>query len=412
LQRGFYTLIAAQFLSALADNALLLLVISLLQMQQQAAFWIPLIKVMFTLSYVISGPWVGAWSDNQPKHKVMMQANGIKIVACMALLTGLDPIISFAITGLGAAIYAPAKYGLVTELVSSDQLVHANAWIEVSAVCAALIGFMLGGSLVADLWLHSDAYQYLDKLLPFNQLLSLSIFIVLILYSISALINLLIPDSGKRYEPSNWNLKNVWQSFREDQRKLWSDPLGSISLTVTCLFWGVGAIMQLLVLVWAQSMLDLNLTQSAYLQACSAIGVVIGATLAARYVAINHAPNVLIAGIGLGVLLPLMTIVSDWYLAVLLTIGLGVLGGFFVVPMNALLQARGVKLLSAGRSISVQNSCENSSVLLMLCGYSLLVFLNIPVEGLIWSLSILIVTGMGLTTWRHLRISNSIFIRR
>jgi len=183
-------------------------------------------------------------------------------------------------------------------------------------------------------------------------------------------------------------------------------------LTVTCLFWGVGAIMQLLVLVWAQSMLDLNLTQSAYLQACSAIGVVIGATLAARYVAINHAPNVLIAGIGLGVLLPLMTIVSDWYLAVLLTIGLGVLGGFFVVPMNALLQARGVKLLSAGRSISVQNSCENSSVLLMLCGYSLLVFLNIPVEGLIWSLSILIVTGMGLTTWRHLRISNSIFIRR
>jgi hypothetical protein len=228
-----------------------------------------------------------------------------------------------------------------------------------------------------------------------------SIAVLLVIYLFASLVNTQIPDRGRRYAPAVWNLNSVWTSFIHDQKKLWRDPLGSISLSVTSLFWGVGASMQLLVLAWSQTMLDLNLTQAAYLQAATAVGVVMGAMLVSRLVDMKNAPRVLIAGVLLGFAIPLMTIIHDWRWALVLTLGLGMLGGFFVVPMNAMLQARGVELLSAGRSISVQNTCENSSVLLMLSGYSALVFFHISVNGLIWALAILIVGGMCLTLWRY-----------
>ena len=407
MPRGFYALIAAQFFSALADNALLLLVIAVLQAQNQDAFWIPVIKLMFTLSYVLAGPWAGAWSDNHSKHKVMMQANGIKFIACAFLLFGANPILAFTITGLGAAFYAPAKYGLVTELVPNEQLVRANAWIEVSVVCSALLGVMLGGALVADRWLDSSFYKFISQSLPVNQLFDASLLFVLSLYLMAALINLKIRASGHQYARTAWSFDSVWNNFVKDQIKLWRDPLGNISLSVTTLFWGVGASMQLLVLAWGQAMLDLNLTQSAYLQAGTALGVIAGAVLASQMVSLKNAPHVLFVGILLGLFLPLMTIINDWLWALALTFSLGVLGGFFVVPMNAMLQARGVQLLSAGRSISVQNTCENSSVLVLLAIYSALVFMHIPVSGLVWALSALIVTGMCFTTWRYKRMRNN-----
>jgi hypothetical protein len=317
----------------------------------------------------------------------------------------VDPIAAFALTGLGAAVYAPAKYGLVTVLVPAEELVHANAWIEVTAVCAALFGVMLGGALVSGIWLNSQLCIFLTDWLPLYQLYAVSMSAVGMLYLLAALLNIFIPDSGKRYAATAWNIASVWRHFCQDQRTLWRDPLGGISLSVTSLFWGVGASMQLLVLAWAQAMLDLNLTQAAYLQAGTAIGVMAGAVLAARCVSLANAPKVLSAGIGLGLALPLMTLVHTWPWALALTLALGMLGGFFVVPMNAMLQARGVKLLSAGRSISVQNTCENSSVLLLLSAYSLLVFLHVPVQGLIWALAALIATGMCAMTWRYRQIS-------
>ena len=407
LQRGFYVLIAAQFASALADNALLLLVIALLQAQGWAAFWIPLLKLMFTLSYVLCGPWVGAWSDSLPKQKVMMQANGLKFAACACLLLGLNPVLVYAITGLGAAIYAPAKYGLITEMADSKQLVHANAWIEVSAICAALFGVMLGGAGVSDAWLNSSVHSHLSQLLPDGSLYAVSVALVCCLYLVSALLNVFIPDSGKRYAANNWQVKTVWQTFYQDQRSLWRDPLGGISLSVTSLLWGVAACMQLLVLAWAQQMLDLNLSQAAYLQASTAVGVMAGAVLAARCVSLESAPGVMKAGLALGLMLPLMLLVHDWPWALLLTLGLGMLSGFFVVPMNAMLQARGVQLLSAGRSIAVQNTCENASILLMLSAYSLLSYAQWPVHQLILALAALILIGMAHSMWRYRRLGLS-----
>ena len=403
--RGFHTLIAAQFFSALADNALLLLAMALLKEQGQEPFWIPLLKLMFTLSYVLLGPWVGVWADAWPKHKVMMWANGIKIIACMAMLLGIHPLLAFSLAGLGAAIYAPAKYGLITEMEPAERLVKANGWIEVSTVCAALFGVMLGGYLVSVHWLsHSTKFTPLDWGLMNSQYLS-SLMLLLALYGLAALLNTFIPDSGITYRQHAWHWSAIWDNFKSDQRTLWQDPLGSISLSVTTLFWGVGATMQLLVLAWAQTNLHLRLEQAAYLQGATAMGVIAGAAVAAQTVQLAHWSKVLHVGMLLGFLLPLMAVVDDIPWAVFLSIALGATGGYFVVPMNAVLQHRGVQLLSAGRSISVQNTNENASILVMMGIYSSLVYTSFSVNTLACLFGSLVIVGMGLVRWRFQTLS-------
>ena len=401
---GFNTLIAAQFFSALADNALLLLAMALLIEQGQAPFWIPLLKLMFTLSYVVLGPWVGAWADAWPKHKVMMWANGIKVVACLAMLWGLHPLLAFAMAGLGAAIYAPAKYGLITEIEPAERLVKANGWIEVSTVCAALFGVMLGGYLVSAHWLTISTSLSVPTMGWASTQYAGSLALLLALYGLAALLNTFIPGSGKVYQQHGWHWRAIWNKFKLDQTTMWKDPMASISLSVTTLFWGVGATMQLLVLAWAQTNLQLSLDRAAYLQGATAIGVIAGAAWAAQVVPLKHWFKVLNVGLLLGLLLPLMALVNDWGWAVLLSVGLGAAGGFFVVPMNAMLQHRGVQLLSAGRSISVQNVNENASILVMMGIYSSLIHAQLDVNTLACLLGGLVTVGMGLVRWRYQRL--------
>jgi MFS family permease len=401
LAPGFYILLAAQFVSALADNALLLVAMALLVEQKQQAFWVPMLKLMFTVSYVLLGPWVGAWADTWPKQTVMMWANGLKCLACLAMLLGLSPIVAFGFAGLGAAIYAPAKYGLITEMEPPHRLVRANGWIEVSTVCAALFGMVLGGFLVGPTWLQSTLGVWLSEGLRSFGVYAVSLAALLALYALASALNRLIPDSGVRYAKSNWGAAAVCGRFLADQRTLWRDPLGSISLAVTTLFWGVGATLQLLVLAWAQKALHLSLEHAAYLQGATAMGVIAGAALAARVIALEHTPKVLGLGVVLGLLMPLMALVTQWQVAAFLTFVLGLVGGFFVVPMNALLQHRGAALLSAGRSISIQNANENASVLAMVGFYSALLYAEVPVDYLAAMLGALVALGMGLVQWRY-----------
>lgn len=393
-------------MSALADNALLLITMAVLMAQGYPAFWIPLLKWMFTLSYVVLGPWVGAWADTWPKQRVMMWANAIKTLACAMLIMGLNPLLSFALAGLGAAIYAPAKYGLITEMEPPERLVAANGWIEVSTVCAALFGVMLGGLLVSDHWLLSVAHLWIQQAMPLTTPYAGSLGILLMLYVASAALNTRIPDSGVRYAPSSWHVKAVWLRFQSDHLTLWRDPMGSISLSVTTLFWGVGATLQLLVLAWAQDALGLSLTQAAYLQGATALGVIAGAALAAKIIALSKAPQVIGMGILLGLMLPLMSVVTDGRTAIFLVFAMGAVGGFFVVPMNAMLQHRGVQLLSAGRSISVQNVNENANILLMMGVYSALLYADLNVETLTWLLGGLVTLGMAWIRWRYQRMNN------
>jgi MFS family permease len=394
----------AQFVSALADNALLLVAMALLIEQGQAAFWVPLLKLMFTLSYVVLGPWVGVVADTWPKQKVMMVANGVKAVACLAMLLGVNPLLAFAIVGVGAAVYAPAKYGLVTELAQPEQLVTANAWIEISTVSAVLLGVVLGGALVSPAWLQLNWVQAWAQFQGAQSVYIASLAMLLVLYGVAAALNLFIQGSGKVYAPMPWKFMSICRGFWQDFKSLWTDPLGSISLSVTTLFWGVGATLQLLVLSWAQEKLLLNLSQAAYLQAATAVGVIAGAALAARWVALHQATRVIGLGLAVGALLPIMLWVTQLQTAVLLTTLLGLIGGFFVVPMNALLQHRGVVLLSAGRSIAVQNVNENASILAMMAAYSGLLFFHARVEDLILVLAFLMITVMARVLWRHLSL--------
>ena len=391
----------AQFISALADNALLLVAMALLVEQGQAAFWVPLLKLMFTLSYVVLGPWVGVCADTWPKQKVMMVANGVKALACMAMLWGVNPLLAFAIVGVGAAVYAPAKYGLVTELAQPEQLVTANAWIEISTVSAVLLGVVLGGALVSPAWLQLTWVQAWSSFQGLESVYAASLAMLLVCYGLAAVLNLFIQGSGRVYAPMPWQLTVLLSGFWQDLKSLWRDPLGSISLSVTTLFWGVGACLQLIVLSWAQESLLLSLSQAAYLQAATAVGVMAGAALAARWVALHQATRVLGLGLAMGALLPIMLWVTQWQTAVLLTALLGMVGGFFVVPMNALLQHRGVVLLSAGRSIAIQNVNENASILAMMAAYSGLLYFHAKVEELILALAFLMIAVMARVVWRY-----------
>ncbi|MBA4176237.1 MAG: lysophospholipid transporter LplT [Leptothrix sp. (in: Bacteria)] len=395
---GFHLLIAAQFVSALADNALLIVTIARLQQEGLPAWWAPLLKFSFTIAYVVLAPVVGPLADAGPKARLMMAMNALKVVGVGALLAGLNPLAAFAIIGIGAAAYAPAKYGLLTELVPPRQLVVANGWIEVSTVCAILLGAVLGGVLVGD-----SVATLVGRLQPTVPPLDVAAALLLGVYALAALLNLGIPDSGARYRRSHPSLQALWRGFARAQRRLWGDAQGRLSMSVTTLFWGAAAVLQFAVLKWAVDRLGLSLAQAAGLQAVVAVGIVVGAVLASRWVPLDHAARVLPLGVVMGLLVPLAGWVTHWAVAVPLLLGVGALGGALVVPLNALLQHRGHILLSAGRSIGVQNGNENLSVLVMLGVYAALLGLQVDVRVLMGGLGLCVAGCMVVLQARQVR---------
>jgi len=403
MPRGFYLLIAGQALSALADNALLIVAIALLQERGSPLWWAPLLKFAFTLSYVLLAPAIGPLADAMPKARLMTAMNVIKLTGVALLMAGINPLVAFAVVGFGAASYAPAKYGLVTEMVGPRHLVAANGWIEVSVVCAALLGTVLGGLLVADV-LRASAISLAMRewLAPSaDGSLLLSMAVLLGAYLLAALMNACVPDSGARYAPTPLHVLALLQEFRAAGRTLWRDRDGGLSLAVTSIFWAVGATLQFAVLKWATELLGLSLERAAYLQVAVAIGVVAGAGLAGRHVALGHAKRVLPAGVLLGLCVPLVASADSLWLAVPLLALVGAVGGVLVVPLNALLQHRGYTLLSAGRSIAVQGFNENLSVLMMLAGYAALIAMDVPIVPLMWGLGLLVAAVIALLIWRE-----------
>ncbi len=392
LPAGFHRLIAAQFFSALADNALLIVTMALLQRRGLPAWWAPLLKFGFTLSYVLLAPLVGPLADAVPKARLMAWMNGVKVLGVLALLADVHPVAAFVVVGFGAAAYAPAKYGLVTELVSAQQLVAANGWLEVTVVCAVLLGTVFGGVLVSPL------------LAPLWQLGWTDLHLLLGVYALAALLNLGIPDSGARYAARSIHPLAMARDFRAANATLWRDPLGGLSLAATTLFWGAGATLQFIVLRWAQEHLGLSLHQASYLQAAVAVGVVGGAAAAGRFVALADARRMLAFGVALGLMLPVVASTQSLWWAVPLLVLAGAVGGLMVVPLNALLQHRGCELLTAGRSIAVQGFNENASILAMLGIYAALVAAELPIVPLMWGFGLMIAAAIGLLMWRARRL--------
>ena len=411
MPKGFYFLIGAQFASSLADNALLILGIYFLNEQGYPGWWAPLLKFSLTLAYVLLASVVGPLADAFRKHRLMAAMNALKICGVILLLAGAHPVVAFAIIGLGASVYAPSKYGLVTESVSPRLLVRANAWLEVSVVLSVILGIALGGALsgMLDSWpvsLPMDAPAN-DALLGVQTRTLPAMAVIVAVYGISACLNLgltamvkhvpLVPLSAHALRPTMF-----WKS----NQKLWRDPLGGLSLYVTTLYWGVGAVMQFAVLAWAQQTLGMSLKSGAYFQVVVAFGVIAGAFIAGRKFKLHSARQALPWGLLLAFLLPIIVLISNPWHALVLLLCVGVAGGLLLVPMNALLQHRGMQVLTAGRSIAVQGFNETLSVLVMLAGYSALLAYGVSLASIMLLVATLLVAGIAplcLFVWRQVR---------
>ncbi|MEY4014838.1 MAG: hypothetical protein RLZZ290_1702 [Pseudomonadota bacterium] len=402
MKRGFYTIMAAQFFSSLADNALLIAAIALL-IEMAAPEWMrPMLKLFFTISYVLLAPFVGAFADSMRKGRVMLVTNGIKVVGCALMFWHVHPLAAYAVVGLGAAAYSPAKYGILTELLPPEKLVAANGWIEGTTVGSIILGTMLGGALISpsiSAFLLALDFPHLET--GVDTPAEAAILVVAVLYGLAALFNVFIPDTGARYGRQHIHPIKLIQGFWRCNVALWKDKLGQISLAVTTLFWGAGATLQFIVLKWAEVQLGMSLDKAAILQGVVAVGIAIGAVAAARFVSLKGSCRVLILGVLMGLFVPLMTLVHTLDAALPLLVLIGGLAGFFVVPMNALLQHRGHVLLSAGHSIAVQNFNENLNVLMMLGLYALLIHLDVHVNAVIIMFGGFVAVTMGLVMVRY-----------
>jgi MFS family permease len=392
MNRGFYTVILAQTFSSLADNALFIAAIALIH-QLEGPVWVPpLIKWGVAASYVLLAPFVGAFADAFAKGKVMFATNAFKVIGCILMfsydffgLTAPEQIVlicvAYAIVGSGAAAYSPAKYGIITEMLPPEKLVVGNSWIEGMTVVSIIMGAVVGGLLVSpalSAWLLS--HKLLQQIAGTPA--EVAIVMIGLLYIAAALTNLLIPNTNAKYPKQHQHPIRLIQAFAGYTKILWTDKLGQISLGVTTLFWGAGATLQLIVIEWGRSQLGYRLDQASILMGIAALGTVLGSVAAAR-VPLKQSLRVLPVGALMGLVVLIMPLIyNEWAVYGLLLV-IGILSGFFVVPMNALLQHRGHLLLSAGHSIAVQNFNEQLNILLMVSLYSLMLWLGISINTII-----------------------------
>jgi MFS transporter, LPLT family, lysophospholipid transporter len=377
--KGFYTLLIAQFLSATADNALLFAAIVLLSKLNAPSWHEPLLREFFVISYIVLAPFVGPFADALPKGRVMFISNGLKFFGCLLVLVGVPPLYAYAVVGIGAAAYSPAKYGILTEMLPSHLLIKANAWMEGTTVTAIILGPVLGATMA-----QNNPY--------------LGIAFITSLYLLAAAFNYYIPQvpiDHKVEQKTLWFLlKDFWHAFIT----LWKDPQGQVSLAVTTLFWGAGATLQFVVLKWADIRLGFSPQQATYLIAILAVGIAIGSVIASRYVQLENAVKVLPAGIYMGILVMSMILIRNPIFAGILLFVIGVLSGYFLVPLNSLLQHRGHHLLGAGHSIAVQNFNENIGILILLGAYTWMVGAQFEINTIVAIFGVFIILSMSLIT--------------
>jgi MFS family permease len=397
---GFYIIMAAQFFSSLADNALLVAAIALLMLSDAPPWLTPYLKFFFVVSYVVLAPYVGAFADRLPKGHVMFISNTIKILGCTIMLWEVNPLAAYALVGLGAAAYSPAKYGILTEYLPHRMLVIANGWIEGLTVASIILGTVLGGVLISPrIAPHLLSLDILRFDFGIDTPPEAAIAVIVAVYGIAAFFNLYVPRTGVTLKPLP---AHPWETLKDFSRcvaRLWTDRLGQISLAVTTLFWGAGATLQFIVIEWARAALDFDLSKAAILQGVTAFGIALGAVLASVRVALDSAVRVIPLGILMGLFVMLMIPVRDAWVAIPLLVIIGGMAGFFVVPMNALLQHRGHHLVGAGRSIAVQNFNENVSILLMLALYSLLLAVGLSIYVVIAAFGLFVAGTMTVVMW-------------
>ncbi|MES2786162.1 MAG: lysophospholipid transporter LplT [Pseudomonadota bacterium] len=389
MKRGFYTLMSAQFFSSLADQALFVAAVELIKSNGGAEWQRAALVPIFALFYVILAPWLGAFADAYPKRTVMFVSNGIKVAGCLLMLVGLHPLAAYAVVGLGAAAYSPAKYGILTEMLPASQLVKANGWIEGLTIASIILGILLGGQLVGQLIggrLLAIDFPIINTGIDTSP--EAAIFLLIFIYALAAWFNTRIPHTGVEMRPMPKNPLELVPDFWSCNSRLWRDKLGQISLATTTLFWGVSGNLRYIILAWSAAALGYSTTQASSLGGVVAIGTAVGAIIASMRMRLDTATTVMPMGILMGLLIIVMNFIDNVWAAVPFLILMGGLGGFLVVPMNALLQHRGHNLMGAGRSIAVQNFNEQACILGLGAFYSLSTGMGMSAFGAI--------TGFGL----------------
>jgi MFS family permease len=383
MTRGFGPLVGAQFLSALADNALLVIAIALLDRLGASAWMTPMLKFVFIGSFVVFAVGVGAFADALPKAHVMLITNAVKGGGCLLMLAGAHPLVAYALIGLGAAAYSPAKYGLLTELMPPERLVAANAWLEGLTIGSVIFGTVLGGLLVGPEFAQAvgdragrDAGLHAATATAFG------------LYFAASLVNLAIPDTGRRSTRRPTGPADLVRSFAIAFARLSADGAARVALLATSVLWGAGAALQFIVIDWGRHALQLPLDRAAMLPGLVAVGVAVGAGLAARQVRLARAFSILPLGLLFGPLLIALLPMTSVPAACALLLLLGTVAGAFLVPMNAMFQHRGSVLTNAGQAIAVQNFCENLGVMTMVATYAALLGSRVPLNA--------VVIGLGL----------------
>lgn len=394
--KGFPQVLAAQTLSATADNALLIVAIALLMVIDDPAWMTPLLKFAYVSTFVVFAAYFGVIADAFPKGRVMLLANIVKIVGCALMIFRVHPLVAYALVGFGAAIYSPAKYGILSELMPPDELVKANGWMEGLTVIAVILGTLLGGGLIsADVSSWLSVFSLNDRMDTVESALAA----ILMIYLVSEIFLLGVPNTHTKYRNTCFGIVEISRDFIYCSKTLFTDPIARISLESTSSFWGIVASLQLLLLAWAAVALNMDLSEASVLLASVIFGVVIGAIIASFKVSIKNSIKVTPLGIVMGVMVAVVSFFrASWVpgsfellgysvtyatlIAALLLIILGTVAGLFLVPMDAVLQFQGDKLVSSSRSVSVQNFCEKSAVLILMSLYSVLVKSGIGPTGI------------------------------
>ncbi|MFT3663938.1 lysophospholipid transporter LplT [Piscinibacter sp.] len=363
MKKGFYTIMSAQFFSSLADNALLVAAVELLRISKAPSWQVPALAPMFALFYVVLAPFVGAFADAVPKGKVMFVSNAIKVVGCLLMLFGGHPLLAYAVVGLGAAAYSPAKYGILTELLPPSQLVKGNGWIEGLTVASVILGILAGGLLLGS--------RVSGPLLSFDIPLidtgidtapEAAIAVIVFFYAVAALFNLKIPRTDAPLQPAS-GLITLVRDFSNCNSRLWGDKLGQISLATTTLLWGIFGNLRVIVFAWAAAALGYGTAQASNLAGVVVVGSIAGAMIASVTMKLDRATSVIPLATFVGFLMIGLVFINTLWTAVPFLIVMGAICGFLIVPMNALLQHRGHNLMGAGRSIAVQNFNEQACIL-------------------------------------------------
>lgn len=372
----------AQFFSAFGDNALLITAIALVKSEGRAE-WIPLLQACFVIPFILLAPFVGALADAFPKGRVMLLANGLKLAGAAALTAGLNPLVCYGAAGVGAAAYSPAKYGILSQLFGPEKLVKANGMLEGSTIVAILLGVVVGGWLADQSLAHAFAG-------------------VMGMYALAAAINLLIPRLPPEHPLDRFDAAGLLGEFLVSVKTLWRNGDARFSLIGTSLFWGTGSTLRLALFAWVPVALGIaNNQMPANLMGVVSVGIVLGAALAGALVRLETVNRALLGGLLLGPLVMLLAWQSGLVPAALLLAGIGIAGGFFVVPLNALLQERGHESVGAGHALAVQNLWENLAMLVFVGAYALAE--GLPVVGVVAAFGAVVMAGVAILAWVRTR---------